>query len=66
MDENCCKEEIEFKRNTSYFLVDRVICGMNRIFAAVSDINESFSLLWQFHYMKEDELNAALNISTKK
>ena len=63
VDENCSKEEIEFKRNTFYVILDSVICGMKRIFAAVSDINESFSFLW---LSKEDELNAAAKTFLKK
>ena len=66
VDENCSKEETEFKRNAFYFILKSVICKMKWGFATVSDRNESCSFLWQFHDLKENELNAAVKNFAKK
>lgn len=65
-DENCTDEEIDFKRNTFFVILDSIIGGIKYRFTAINNLNKTFSFLWQYHDMSVEEIQiAADNFITK-
>lgn len=48
VNEDCTIEEIDFKRNTFFVIIDSIMSGISRRFQAINELNETFSFLWQF------------------
>ena len=49
-------EEDNFKRNVFYNLIDSVIAGLTERYKAVKAIESTFSFLWQYSTLSEDEI----------
>ena len=49
-------EEYDFKVNVFYVILDSVIAGINTRYSAVNDIHKTFSFLWNFKTIDEENL----------
>lgn len=58
-DEDGTDEEINFKRNTFFVIIDSIISGIKNRFAAISELNRTFSFLWLFSDMSVQEIQTA-------
>ncbi len=59
-------EETDFKRNTFLVIIDSVISGISHRFKAINDLNDTFSFLWQFNDMSEEDLRIAADKFAEK
>ncbi|XP_020715543.1 uncharacterized protein LOC110118344 [Ceratitis capitata] len=65
-DEDYTDEEIDFKRNTFFVIMDQIIAGIRNRFASIRAINNMFSFLWLFPKMEVEEVQtAALRFAEK-
>lgn len=59
-------EETNFKINTFLVIIDSVISGISNRFKAMNDLNDTFSFLWQFNELSEENLRIAASNFVEK
>lgn len=59
-------EETDFKKQTFFVIIDSVIAGISKRFDAMTNLNKTFSFLWQFATMDETEIRNAAKTFVNK
>lgn len=65
-DTNADDPETDFKVNTFLVIVDSVIVGVSRRFAAMKNLHKTFAFLWQFGVIDETAIREAVGNFVKK
>lgn len=58
-DSTSTDEDTDFKRNTFFVILDSVIAGITDRFESIRKLNDTFSFLWNFPTLLEEEIHDA-------